>query len=73
LTIDVDTSVTKVVLYNDEFQRISKAQDEITTYHYRSSFFEKNSNQWWLNVRREIRKVVTKIDPFKILGIGTCA
>lgn len=73
LAIDVDASVTKVVLYNDEFQRISEAQDEITTYYPRSFFFEQDPNQWWLNVRRAIREVVAKIDPSKVVGIGTCA
>ncbi|MHA2313667.1 MAG: xylulokinase [Candidatus Hermodarchaeia archaeon] len=73
LAIDVGTSVSKVIAYDETFRKITDARDEITTYHPQPHFFEQDPNQWWLNVRREIDEVVTKINPKEIIGIGVCA
>jgi xylulokinase len=73
LAIDVGTSVSKVILYDDQFRKISEAQDEIETHHPKPHLFEQDPNQWWKKVRRGIREVVAKIDPREIVGIGACA
>jgi len=73
LTIDIGTSVSKAILYDNQFRKISEARDEITTYHPQPHFFEQDPNQWWTNIRREIKEAVAKIDPREIVGIGTCA
>jgi len=73
LAVDIGTSVSKVIVYDEEFRKITEARDEITTYYPQPHFFEQDPNQWWINVRREIEEVITKIDPKEIVGIGVCA
>jgi xylulokinase len=73
LTIDVGTSVSKVTLYDEEFREISKAKDEITTRYPEPHFFEQDPNQWWTNVRREIKEVTSQVNPKEIKGVGVCA
>ncbi|MDQ1278885.1 MAG: hypothetical protein QG670_145 [Thermoproteota archaeon] len=73
LTIDIGTSVSKVILYDSQFKRIAEAHDEISVYHPQPNFFEQNPNQWWTNVKKEIKEVVTKTNPKEIVGVGACA
>jgi xylulokinase len=73
LTIDVGTSVSKVIVYDEDFHKIIEARDEIITKYPQPHFFEQEPTQWWRNVRRELREVTTKIDPKQIVGIGVCA
>lgn len=73
LAIDVGTSVSKVIVYDEDFRKITEARDEITTHYPQPHFFEQDPKQWWMNIRREIGEVVTKIEPKQIVGIGVCA
>ncbi|MEM2094077.1 MAG: FGGY family carbohydrate kinase, partial [Candidatus Bathyarchaeia archaeon] len=36
-------------------------------------FFEQDPNQWWFNVRREIKEVLNHVNPRDINGVGACA
>jgi len=73
LTIDVGTSVSKVTLYDEAFREVSKAKDEITTNYPQPHYFEQDPNQWWTNIRREIKEVISRVDPKEIKAIGVCA
>ncbi len=73
LTIDVGTSVSKVTLYDEGFREISKVKDEIFTSYPEPHFFEQDPNQWWDNVKREIKEVLSQVDPGEISGVGVCA
>ena len=73
LTIDIGTSVSKAILYDDQFKKIAEAHDEISVHHPQPPLFEEDPNQWWTNVKREVKDVVTKINPKEIVGIGACA
>lgn len=73
MAVDIGTSVSKVVVFDDQFHQIAKAQDEIDTRHPQPHFFEQDPTQWWTNVKGEIREIVKTIDPRDIKGIGVCA
>jgi xylulokinase len=73
MAVDIGTSVSKVVVFDDRFHQIAKVQDEIDTRHPQPHFFEQDPAQWWTNVKREIREIVETIDPKDIKGIGVCA
>ena len=73
MTVDIGTSVSKVVVFDDQFNQIAKAQDEIDTCHPQPHFFETDPTQWWTNVKREIGEIVETINPEDIKGIGVCA
>lgn len=46
LAVDIGTSVSKVIVYDEEFRKITEARDEITTYYPQPHFFEQDPNQW---------------------------
>ena len=73
LTVDVGTSVTKTVLYGDNFKAVASASEENLSAHTKACWFEEYPEQWWDSVKREIRKVTEGIDTKDILGVGTCA
>jgi xylulokinase len=73
LTIDIGTSVTKTVLYNENFIAIASASEENISAHKEACWFEEYPEQWWDSVKREIKIVTQDIDSRDILGIGTCA
>lgn len=73
MSVDIGTSVSKVVVFDDQFHQIAKAQDEIDTRYPQPHFFEQDPAQWWTNVQREIREIVETLDPRHIKGVGVCA
>jgi xylulokinase len=73
LTCDIGTSVTKTVLYDENFNRIMHATDENISTHLKPSWIEQDPNQWWISITQEIKKITETIDPHEILGVATCA
>lgn len=73
LTCDIGTSVTKTVLYDENFKAVASASEENVNKHNKSCWIEQDPNQWWATVIREIGKVTEDIDPKDIVGVATCA
>ena len=72
LACDIGTSVTKSVLYDDDFKAVAGASEENATWHKKACWLEEDPKEWWASVKREINKVIEGIDPKDIVGIATC-
>jgi xylulokinase len=73
LTCDIGTSVTKTVLYDENFNSVMSASEENVSTHLKPCWIEQDPNQWWISVTRELKKITEAIDPNEILGVATCA
>jgi xylulokinase len=73
LTCDIGTSVTKTVLYDEDFKAIASADEENVSKHPKPCWLEQDPEQWWTSITREIRKVTENINPKDIIGVATCA
>ena len=73
LTCDIGTSVTKTVLYDENFNRVASASEENVSTHLKPCWIQQDPDLWWRSVIREIREVTQAIDPSEILGVATCA
>jgi xylulokinase len=72
LTCDIGTSVTKSVIYKENFEAFASASEENPTMHPKACWHEEDPNQWWLSIKKEIRSLVKKIDSNDIIGAATC-
>ena len=73
LACDIGTSVTKTVLYDDDFKTIASSSEENVCKHEKACWLEEYPEQWWASIVREIGKVTEGIDTRNILGVATCA
>jgi len=72
LACDIGTSVTKTVLYDDDFKAVAGASEENAAFHTKACWLEEGPNQWWASIKKQIKKVIEGIDPKDIVGIATC-
>ena len=73
LACDIGTSVTKTVLFEDDFKTVASASEENICKHTKACWLEEYPEQWWATIIREIAKVTEGIDQKNILGVATCA
>ena len=73
LACDIGTSVTKSVLYDDDFKTVASASEENKIKHTKACWLEEYPEQWWASIVKEIAKVTESIDPKNIMGVATCA
>ena len=70
--IDVGTSATKTVLFDEETRIISAASEEYPLSQPQNGWAEQNPLDWYLATQNTLRKVLrdSKIDPASVKGIG---
>ena len=73
LACDIGTSVTKSVLFDDDFKTVASASEENKIKHTKACWLEEYPEQWWASIVKEIAKVTESIDPKNIMGVATCA
>lgn len=72
LACDIGTSVTKTVLYDDDFKAVASDSEENATLHEKACWLEEDPNQWWVSIKKEIETVLEGVDPRDIVGLATC-
>ncbi len=72
LSIDLGTTSTKTVLFDDRLRVISSARTEYQTFYPQSGWAEQNAEDWWLALVTTCREVLEKsgINPSNIVGVG---
>ncbi|MCJ7770348.1 FGGY family carbohydrate kinase [Candidatus Bathyarchaeota archaeon] len=70
LTCDIGTSVTKTVLYDQNFVAVASASEENLAKHEQPCWLEEDPKQFWRSISSEIRKVTQGIDTKDIIGVG---
>lgn len=73
LACDIGTSVTKTVLFDDDFKTVASSSEENLYKNPRACWLEEYPEQWWASIIREVNKVTEGIDTKNILGVATCA
>ena len=72
LTCDIGTSVTKTVLYKENFEAVASSSEENHARNQKACWLEEEPEQWWDSIKREIQTVTKGIDPKDIIGAATC-
>ena len=70
--IDIGTSGTKIVLFNEKGEVIASHTVEYKMYQPRNGYAEQNPDDWWNSTVEGIQKVISKsqVDVKEIKGIG---
>lgn len=72
LTCDIGTSVTKTVLYTENFRAVASSSEENIARNPKACWLEEEPEQWWESIKKEIKAVIEGIDPENIIGAATC-
>lgn len=59
--IDLGTSATKTVLFDEKFQLLAKASQEYEMQQPENGWAEQNPSDWWAAVQKTIRQVVEQV------------
>ena len=70
--IDLGTSATKTVLFNEQCQVVASASEEYPLYQPKNGWAEQDPLDWWNAAARTSKQVIetSGIDPKEIAGIG---
>ena len=70
--IDIGTSSTKTVLFNDAGEAVGSAADFYPMYQPHNGWAEQDADDWWNATATSVREVIakSKVDPKDIKGIG---
>ncbi|MCJ7770334.1 FGGY family carbohydrate kinase, partial [Candidatus Bathyarchaeota archaeon] len=68
LTCDIGTSVTKTVLYDQNFVAVASASEENSVKHEQPCWLEEDPKQFWKSISSEIGKVTHGIDTKDVIG-----
>ncbi len=74
LTIDLGTSSLKAIIYDSEFNEVSRAIAETRTIYPKPNWAEQDQNEWWKSTVNAIKVAIGKgkVDPKDFQGIGCC-
>ena len=72
LSIDLGTTSTKTVLFDDKLRVIASARTEYPTFYPQSGWAEQNAEDWWLALVTTCREILDKsgVNPADIIGVG---
>ena len=68
--IDIGTSGTKTVLFDEAGKTIASRTAEYPMFQPRNGWAEQNPEDWWNAVRETLRAVTAKVDRREIAGVG---
>ena len=68
--IDIGTSGTKTVLFDERGKTIVSSTAEYPMFQPQNGWAEQNPEDWWNAVRETLRVVTAKVDGREIAGVG---